>query len=255
MSGRILLKDPYKANRSRWVARVLFALGLVLALVAGIITYLYATTARAGPPPDFTTVDVLVASRDLGPRTALVPGDLKIVQLPRDAAPRNALHAVADGVGQVTTVSLTTNEPLLATKIAVAGSDGVHIAVLPPGSQPSGSTPTYRAVSLNVPDANAAGGAIVAGDHADVLYTLNTSLIDPSKLDFIGRVVVENVPVLARTLTVYTLRVDVATAERLATLQAAGGNLELLLRGPGDERPSGSQGASFIREAQRIAGR
>ena len=255
MSGRILLGDPYKASRSRWVARVLFAFGLVLALVAAIVTYLYATTPRAGPAPDITTVDVLVASRDLEPRTALTASDLKIVQLPRDAAPKNALHTASDGVGQVTTVSLTANEPLLATKIAIAGSDGVHIAVLPPGSQPSGSTPTYRAVSLNVPDANAAGGSITAGDHADILYTLNTSLVDPAKPDFIGRVVIENVPVLARTLTVYTVRIDVATAERLAALQAAGGNIQLLLRAPGDERASGSQGASFSGEARRIEAR
>ncbi|HEV8281028.1 MAG TPA: Flp pilus assembly protein CpaB [Candidatus Limnocylindrales bacterium] len=234
---------------------MLFAFGLGLALVAAIVTYLYATTARAGPAPETTTVDVLVASRDLEPRTALVPGDLKIVQLPRDAVPKNALHAVADGAGQVTTVSLSANEPLLATKIAVAGSGGVHIAVLPPGSQPSGSTPTFRAVSLNVPDANAAGGAIVAGDHLDVLYTLNTALVDPSKPDFVGRVIVENVPVLARTLTLYTLRIDVATAERLAALQAVGGNIQLLLRAPGDERASGSQGASFTGEARRIEGR
>ncbi len=252
MSNRILRGDPYKPNRKRLASRALFAFGIVLALAAGIGTYVYANTARVGPAPEITTVDVLVASRDLEPRTALAEGDLRIVQLPRDAAPKNALHVLADAVGQVTTVSLTANEPLLATKIAITGSDGVHISVLPPGLQPSISMPMYRAVSVNVPDANAAGGGITAGDHADILYTLNTALIDPSKPDFVGRVVFENVPVLARTLTVYTLRVDVYTAERLAALQAAGGNIQLLLRAPGDERASGSQGASFNGEAKKI---
>jgi pilus assembly protein CpaB len=251
----MLRGDPYKPNRTQWGSRLLFAFGLVLALVAGIGTYVYANTTRTGPAPEVTTVDVLVASRDLEPRSALAEGDLRIVQLPRDAAPTNALHTLADAIGQVTTVSLTANEPVLATKIAINGSDGVHISVLPPGTQPLASTPMYRAFSVNVPDANAAGGAISAGDHADVLYTLNAALVDPSKPDFIGRVVVENVPVLARTLTVYTLRVDVTTAERLAALQAAGGNIQLLLRAPGDERASGSHGASFNGEAKLIQSR
>jgi hypothetical protein len=60
------------------------------------------------------------------------------------------------------------------------------------------------------------------------------------------------VPVLAKTITVYTLRVDVTTAERIAALQASGGNLALLLRAPGDARSAGTGGASFSNEAQRI---
>jgi hypothetical protein len=51
---------------------------------------------------------------------------------------------------------------------------------------------------------------------------------------------------------VYTLRVDATTAERIAALQASGGNLQLLLRAPGDARPAGTAGASFTNEAQRI---
>jgi len=255
MTSRSLRADPYKPDRSRWTSRALFALGILLALAAAAGTYVYSNMTRAGPAPLITTVDVLVASRDLEPRTALAQDDMKIVQLPRDAAPTNVFHVIADAVGQVTTVGLTANEPILATKIAVTGSDGVHISVLPSGLQPVGSTPAYRAVSINVADANAAGGGISAGDHADVLYTLSTAPTDGSKPDFIGRVVFENVPVLARTLTVYTLRIEVATAERLAALQAAGGNIQLLLRAPGDERASGSQGASFNGEAKRIENR
>jgi len=197
------------------------------------------------------TVNVLVAARDLEPRTALAEGDLKIVRLPRDAAPANALGDRSGAVGMITTVGMSANEPVLPTKIAQPGGEG-HIAVLPPGTQPTGTTPRFRAFSVNVPDANAAGGTIAAGDRVDILYTLNVSLVDPTKQDFIGRVVVENVTILARALTVYTLRIDVDTAERIASLQAAGGNLELLLRAPGDERPANSSGASFNREAQRI---
>jgi Flp pilus assembly protein CpaB len=105
-------------------------------------------------------------------------------------------------------------------------------------------------MSLSVPDANAAGGAIVAGDHVDILYTL--AVVEPTRNDFVGRIVIQDVPVLAKTITVYTFRVDATTAERIAALQASNGNLQLLLRAPGDARPAGTAGASFTSEAQRI---
>ena len=247
MSTGINLGDPYRQSRSRLLSRVLLALGVLVAVVAGAGTYFYGVAARTAPPTDVAMVDVLVATRNIEPRSALGASDLKIVQLPRDAAPANALHDVNSATGMITTVALSANEPVLPTKIAQTGSEG-HIAVLPPGATVANSL-GFRAMSLNIPDANAAGGAIAAGDHVDILYTL--ALTEPRQ-DFIGRIVIQDVPVLAKTITVYTLRVDVTTAERIAALQASGGILQLLLRAPGDARPAGTAGASFSNEAQRI---
>jgi len=220
---------------------------VLVAVVAGAGTYFYGVAARTAPPIDVAMVDVLVAARNIEPRSALGASDLKVVQLPRDAAPANALHDVNTATGMITTVALSANEPVLLTKIAQTGSEG-HIAVLPPGATVANSL-GFRAMSLNIPDANAAGGAIAAGDHVDILYTL--AVTEPRQ-DFIGRIVIQDVPVLAKTITVYTLRVDVTTAERIAALQASGGILQLLLRAPGDARPAGTAGASFSNEAQRI---
>ena len=235
MSTGINLGDPYRPSRSRLLSRALLALGVIIAIVAGAGTYLYGVAARSAPPTDVAMVDVVVATRDIEPRSALGASDLKIVQLPRDAAPANALHDANTATGMITTVALSKNEPVLPTKLAQTGSEG-HIAVLPPGATVANSI-GFRAMSLSIPDANAAGGAIAAGDHVDILYTL---------------AVIQDVPVLAKTITVYTLRVDATTAERIAALQASGGNLALLLRAPGDARPAGTAGASFTNEAQRI---
>ena len=247
MSTGINLGDPYRQSRSRLLSRVLLGLGVLVAIVAAAGTYFYGVAARTAPPTDVAMVDVVVATRSIEPRSALGAGDLKLIQLPRDAAPANALHDVNNATGMITTVGLSANEPVLPTKIAQTGSEG-HIAVLPPGATVANSL-GFRAMSLNIPDANAAGGAIAAGDHVDILYTL--AITDPRQ-DFIGRIVIQDVPVLAKTITVYTLRVDVTTAERIAALQASGGNLALLLRAPGDARPAGTAGASFTNEAQRI---
>lgn len=249
MSTGINLGDPYSSpRRSRLVARILLAFGVLIAVVAGAGTYFYAGAARNAPPTDVATVDVLVAARDIEARSALGASDVKVVQLPRDAAPANALHDVSGAAGMITTVPLSVNEPVLPTKIAQPGSEG-HIAVLPPGSTVATSV-AFRAMSLNIPDANAAGGAIEAGDHVDILYTL--AIVEPTRSDFVGRIVLQDIPVLAKTITVYTFRVDATTAERIAALQASGGNLQLLLRAPGDARPAGTGGASFTNETQRI---
>jgi pilus assembly protein CpaB len=221
---------------------------VIIAVVAGAGTYLYAVAARTALPTESAMVDVLVAARDIEARSALGSSDVKVVQLPRDAAPANALRDAANTTGLITTVRLSANEPVLPTKIALPGSEG-HIAVLPPG-QTVATSAAFRAMSVNIPDANAAGGLIQTGDHIDLLYTL--AVIDPTKPDYVGRIVLQDIPVLAKTLTVYTLRVDATTAERIAALQASGGSLQLLLRAPGDARPAGTAGASFTTETQRI---
>jgi Flp pilus assembly protein CpaB len=244
----INLGDPYRPQRARLVSRILLAIGVLVAVLAAAGTYFYAGAARNTPPTDVTTVDVLVATRDIEARSALASGDVKVVQLPRDVAPANALRDANGVAGLVTTVPLAANEPLLPAKLAQPGSEG-HIAVLPPGQTVANSL-GFRAMSLNIPDANAAGGAIQAGDHIDLLYTL--AVVEPTRNDFVGRIVIQDIPVLAKTITVYTLRVDVTTAERIAALLASNGNLQLLLRAPGDTRPAGTAGASFTNEAQRI---
>jgi len=221
---------------------------VLIAVLAGAGTYFYAGNARTAGPTDVTMVDVLVATRDIEARSALGSNDVKVVQLPRNAAPPSALHNANDAAGMITTVRLVPNEPVLPTKVARPGSEG-RIAVLPPGATVAGSA-AFRAMSLNIPDANAAGGAIESGDHVDILYTLNVT--EATRTDFVGRIVIQDIPVLAKTLTVYTLRVDVTTAERIAALLASGGNLQLLLRAPGDARPAGTSGASFRTEAQGI---
>jgi pilus assembly protein CpaB len=233
------------------VSRILLVGGVALAALAAIATYTYAVSVRDAAPPEVATADVLVAARDLEARSALGANDVKVVKMPRDLVPNGALRDASTAVGMITTVRLAANEPVLPAKIAAVGTEG-HIAVLPPGTTATSSTTRFRAMSINIPDANAAGGTIQAGDRIDIMYTLSVNVIDPTKNDFVGRIVIEDVPVLARSISVYTLRVDVDTAERIAALQAGGGALNLLLRAPGDARPAGSAGSSYVREAQRI---
>ena len=98
MSTGINLGDPYRPQRTRLLSRIFLALGVLVAVVAGVGTYLWANAERNAAPTDVAMVDVLVAARDIEARSALGSGDLKVVQLPRDASPANALRD-ATGAG------------------------------------------------------------------------------------------------------------------------------------------------------------
>ena len=79
-------------------------------------------------------------------------------------------------------------------------------------------------------------------DAAPMFFTGNDSTRIP---DFSTKIVLQNVPILARTLAVYTIRTDAQTAEMIGYLSAAGGTLNLLLRAGQDQRQAATSGVTF----------
>lgn len=243
-------------DRSRRRARLVLIVGLLFAVGAGATTFFVANTAKSEAPAPIPTSSIVVAAREIPPKTQITAADLKLVKMNTEVVPPAALTKPEDVVGKITVTSISVGEPILPTKLG--GANGAVFVVIPAallgtdGSIPPG-TPNYRAMSITVADPQAAGGSIQPGDIVDVLYTLTVS---PEKLfknpnpnvnstDSSARIVLERVPILARTLAVYTIRTDAATAERIGYLQAAGGVLQLLLRAPKDDRATGTTGATF----------
>lgn len=253
-------------DRTKRRARLILIAGFVLALLAAVGTYLIASGSQGSAPAAVPTTDVLVAARDIPPKTALAAGDLKAVKINSDAVPAAALRAdqQVSVVGKVVTVPIQAGEFILSGKFGTTA--GATFTVFPPnvtaevGQAIPPGTPNYRAMSITVPDQFAVGGAIQVGDVVDIMYTLN---FDPNKYfraqpgvvpgspqdtratDFSVKVILEKVPVIARTLAVYTIRTDAATAERLAYLTASGAVLQMLLRAPADDRAVRTEGATF----------
>ena len=142
-------------------------------------------------------------------------------------------------------------------QIAV-GNGAVTFTVFPPNAQPApnapipAGTPDYRVMSITVADASAVGGALQVGDVVDLLYTFN---FDPTKFltgtdqnrlaDIASKVTLQNLPILARTASVYTIRTDAQTAEQISYMIASGGQLQLLLRAAQDQRQAVTQGGTF----------
>lgn len=250
---------------SRRRARLILIVGVLLAVIAGAGTFFYASSAQtAAPPPAVPTTAVLVAAREIPAKTTLTAADLRVQQYNVDAKPAAALAKPEDAVGKITVEAISVGEPILPGKFADPKKPSFVVMppdLIGPNGAPQPNSPNYRAMSITVPDAAAVGGAIAVGDIVDVIYTMQ---LDPTKFytpakpdqtqDFSAKILLERVPILARLQSVYTIRVDAATAERIAYLQASGGQIALLLRAPKDERATGSTGTTFtqIQDAFRI---
>ena len=243
-------------DRSRRRARLVLIVGLLFAVGAGATTFFVANTAKSEAPAPIPTSSIVVAAREIPPKTQITAADLKLVKMNTEVVPPAAITTAEEAVGRITITSISVGEPILPTKLGSA--NGQIFTVFPAAGlgtdgAPTVGQPNYRAMSITVADAQAAGGNIQPGDLVDVLFTMN---ILPEKLfknpnptvnatDASARIVLERVPILARNLAVYVIRTDAATAERIGYMQASGGVLQLLLRAPKDDRATGTVGASF----------
>lgn len=236
-------------------ARLILIIGVVLALFAGAGTFFYASSAQTAPAQVIQTTPVLVAAREIPAKTALTAADLKLQEYNVDAKPAAALSKAEDAVGKITVQAISVGEPIMPTKFADPKSATfvvIPAAFLDANGAIKSDTPNLRAMSITVPDQNAVGGVIQPGDVVDLMFTLQ---FDPAKFitrprpeqtpDFSAKIILERIPILARLAAVYTIRVDTVTAERIAYIQASGGQLAFLLRAPKDERAAGTTGTTF----------
>jgi len=240
---------------SRRRARLILIVGVALALVAGVGTFVYASGAKSDQPVAVPTVAVLVAAREIPAKTTLTSADVKLQEFNVDAKPAAAMTKADDALGKITIQSISVGEPILPTKFADPKNPSFVVmpaSFIGPDGAPVANSPNFRAMSITVPDANAVGGSVLVGDLVDLMFTAQfdpqSKLQRPTQqqtLDFSAKIILERVPILARLASVYTVRVDALTAERIAYIQSAGGQLAFLLRAPKDERASGSTGATF----------
>lgn len=262
-------------------ARLILILGILLALGAGAGTFFFVSSAQqAQPPPVLPTTAIVVAVRDIPARTSLVAADIRVAQVNVGVAPPTALKTAQEAIGKVLNVPVAINEPILPSKFAPPEQ---AFTVFPPGEAVTAESPHYRVVQINVPDQQASGGVIRAGDKVDIMLVfpfdpnarLKLPTPDPNATptpaptptpvpvpgrptpvptippvgditaDTIAKIILGPVEVLARAETIYTFRVDAEMAERFAYMASAGMQLHLLVRHPGDEREVGTQGAYF----------
>ncbi len=212
-------------------AALFLVLALVAAAAAGVLFKRY--LQRGASATAIPLSKVVVAIRAIPAGATLEAAELKSVDWPRADLPQGALHDAGALVGRVTLSELVPGEPLFESLLASTKAGRGLAALLPP---------TMRAVAVRVDDVVGVAGFIHPGDRVDVLVTMKPE--DETDVPPVSRVILQNVSVLAvgtKTdrdekklnravpVTVATLMVDSADAERLA-LATTRGKILLALR-------------------------
>lgn len=220
------------------------ALGLGALVVAKVLLPAAASNQVQAAPivvsPMANAVSVVVATNDIPFGHRLTAGDLKMIKVPRDAAPKDAFGTVEAVLAQdhggapIALTALSAREPLLPAKLSGPGARASVAAELAPG---------MRAYAIAVTDVTSVGGHALPGDRVDVVLMRDTSTDDARKA-LRSEIVIQNARLLGvglnadptstkpETAATATLEVSMKDAQKLA-IAAGLGSLSLALRPTG----------------------
>jgi pilus assembly protein CpaB len=242
---------------------------LAVALGAGgLAAYLASRPAPKGPeaPPPVAvdTVDILVASNDVGIGQLIGPQDIKWQAWPTSAANANFIRrsdkpdAMKQVIGSIARTPFVVGEPIREAKLIKANGSGFMAAILPAG---------MRAISTEISAETGAGGFILPNDRVDVILSRRDKEAEKAVGTDVhtSEIILSNVRVLAIDQTIQekdgqrvvvgktaTLELSPRQAETLA-LSRQLGTLTLALRSiadanapvaevPEDQRPNSRRG-------------
>lgn len=234
----IEFKDPSRRGRT------VIVVGLVMAVLAGVLAFYFLDRTRQQVQNSGVQhASIVVATHDIAARTPIGPGDVVLADVPLDPATANGVFYDTQAVqGLITGVPILSGQPVYANFLA-GQTQGAQFAILEPGASIDPNGPSWRAVSLTVPDDRAVGGMIETGQTVDVIVTAEIEL--PDDLIAKGRyysdrssqLVYQDMPVLAKSGTTYIIKATLDIAEELSHLQASGASsFTLLLRPEQDDR-------------------
>jgi len=244
---------------------------MIMAVTVGSVfafaTYNYVQKA----PSKMVTIPtrpVVVAAADLDVGAELGRDDIRIIDWPANAVPKDAFGDPKDVIGRGLVLPVIQNEPILPMKLSSTEAGAGLPPVIPPG---------LRAVSVRVNEVIGVAGYVLPGTHVDVVATVNPS---DKRGEITSKVILTNVQVVAAgtkidretdknkpiPVTVVTLLVAPEESERL-TLASNEGKIQLALRNPLDKatpttkgiRPAALLGAApptpFARTARATSAR
>lgn len=219
------------------MARIRIFLVAVLALTAGGALALATYNFMQKPPRTVSipTQQVVVAATDLDLGTELKAEDVRVIEWPANAVPKDAIASPSDVIGRGLIYPVIQNEPILPLKLASKEAGAGLPPVIPKG---------LRAISVRVNEVIGVAGYVLPGTRVDVVVVVSPT---EQRADMTSKVILTNVQVLAAgtkierdternkpmPVTVVTLLVNPDEAERL-TLASSEGKIQLALRNPLD---------------------
>jgi Flp pilus assembly protein CpaB len=239
-------------------SKVYIAFGVIMALmVAGIVFVALQASGLTGGE-DVVMRDVVVAARDIPSRKPIEEGDLVMRSVVADATNDSALTRIDEVLGRVSGVSILTGQMVTQNMLA-SSTLGQSYSILEPGQVFDPEGPDLRAVSISVADDKAVAGTLVPGQLVDLIVTMainpeigqTAEEAEQTQAEFIPgpstKVTLQSLTILARNGGLYILRTDLATAEKITELTAAGGQFTFVLRPDVDDRTAETEGSTIDR--------
>ena len=234
-------KDP--SRRGRYIV----VIGVILAVVAGAAAfYLISTAQQQAGQAGLQRVSVVVALQTIPARKVIEATDVEVREVPLD--PTNALGIVSTPdkvIGRVSSVTVLAGQ-MVTTNLLASSTEGGQFSVLQPDETVSPESPSWRAISMTVPDDRAVGGLLTANQTVDVFVTASVNVLSGPDgqigdegyyTDKATKIGYQNMLILAKAGTFYILKAPIDVAEEISHLQASGASsFSMALRPDADTR-------------------
>jgi Flp pilus assembly protein CpaB len=240
-------------------SKVYIVVGVIVALLVAATVFVALQASGLTGDREVEMRDVVVATREIPSRKAIEEGDVAVRSVVADTTNETAFTSLDEVLGRVVGVPVATGQ-LMTRNMLASTTEGQTFSILEPGQEYDENGPDLRAVSVTVAEANAVAGTLVAGQRVDLIVTMAINPEVGTETDptdetepaaFMPgpstKVTLQAMTILARNGDIYILRADVATAEKIAELTAAGGVFTMALRPDDDEREAETDGSTIDR--------
>jgi len=237
---------------------LLLVIGAALAAAAGFGAFTMAGGGKNNTP--VITDAVLVAARDIPARQAVTADDVTVRQVPIDEVLPQSYKESGLVVGRLTAVPVYSDQQMTPNLFATADAES-DFSILGPDEEVTLTSPYWRAVSVEVPTNRAVGGEISAGQHVDLVISVDIQVMavddegNYQKIDTATeegltsgkatKITMQDLEVLKADPPegMYILKVDLTQAEQIAhVIQMAPDSFALVLRPDTDTRPVDPEG-------------
>ena len=237
-------------------SKVYIAVGIIVALLVAATVFI---ALRASGLTSDQTVEmrqVVVAAVEIPGNQVIAEADLVMRSVPIDPVNETAFVTMGDVLGRIAAVPITAGQ-LMTPNLLASSVAGATFSILDPGEEFDPSMPDLRAVSITVADDRAVAGLLQPGQLVDLIATLTVSppagaageeptgeqpqqVSGPST-----KTTLQQIDILSRNGSLYILRTDLATAEKITELTAAGAQFTFVLRADADDRTAETEGSTL----------
>jgi Flp pilus assembly protein CpaB len=243
------------SDKNRRRSKLYIAVGVIVALLVAATVFLALQASGLTSQDTVTMRTVVVAVRDIAARKPIEEGDVATRNVPADATNETAMARIDEALGRVTGVPVATGQ-LITQNLLASATTGQPFSVLEPGQEFDPSMPDLRAISMTVADDRAVGGTLVPGQRVDLIATMTVNPVigdagaeQAAQAGLVSgpstKTTLQMVDIIAKMGSLYIVRTDLETAEKITQLMVAGASFTFVLRADEDDRMAETPGSTI----------